>query len=865
MTTMQDIKRSATRMATYVAFISLSLIMIYIVSSSWSPEALFLHPLLMPLYFAATTLLLLIIFSDRVRFSTGDKLAFTITHSFLTRIVCLIFFFPGTSGDNAYHLAHERTFDIFGQYYAALEFQIPGLSYLPHIQSVTSRLFLYQRASIQYGLVTALSKTLYIDVSWIHLFLIGTLWSFFVPLIGFKISETLGASNRAGLLTGFLAANAPMVIGWSTGGVPNSLGFFFFFVTIYFLLKSLSSKNVLKYVFLTLLALVVSLLTHGLTAIATFIVVLLAASVKKYQSWKENHQKRASFFLVFSFFVCVILLPAASVLMYLVYPTYSSFSLQKILGLNINYVVLANYASYSTIENLMYGTITFLGIIGMVLHSRKGKRKSLGLFMILALVLIIAEYRIHLYFATRELFGTGRFLSFEPFITVPFAAIAIEYLINTAKPVMPTSLNPAHAHSSKRGILSKLNFPSKQTLIAILMCLGLSALIVEGALTLFQGLGFGREPYGILSVYSQEAATLIHEEYRRTGEKYAVVSDFVSETAGMSVVGRSNPDEYYHYGPLNGAFFSELLLELSIEPLVAASGYNDAQQVYVILSRYSVIRRLGPTADVDRLINSLSRLLRPPLAVVGEGWRQVYVFSFRPKSAQGTGPKVTVYKDLQETHLNTTYSYWTLEDVEYTLNLTGATTYKVTGWPKHWSYEAISPGPTNASIDANVWINLTGKPDGTYMIKWIANDIYSDVVWKDDSFLEGWNLNTARGNYSFSSNGDVAVQTIGGQPAGFVYHAKALPLLQGSLSFQMRVKGASNSYFYVLLWTIKEGSSQIVFNSLRKLAPSDFKTYTFALPTDVVFSQIWLSSYTGDGSPSVIQWDYVAFVQGQFG
>ncbi|MCK4425050.1 glycosyltransferase family 39 protein, partial [Candidatus Bathyarchaeota archaeon] len=363
-----------------------------------------------------------------------------------------------------------------------------------HLQSAIGRLFLYQRASIQYGLVTALSKILFIDVFWIHLSLIGTLWSLFVPIIGYKISKTLGTSNRAALLAGVLTASAPMIIGWSIAGVPNSLGFIFFFATIYFLLKWLSSKSTRKYFVLTFLTTAVSLLTHPLTGIATFILVPLAFSVKRYHSLKKTHNKTASWFLAFGFLACIMLLPAASFLMHLIYPTYASFSLQKMLSMDIHQIVLANYATYSTIENLMYSTITFLGIIGIILHGRYGSKKSLRLFMILAFIWIIAEYRIHLYFATRELFGTGRFLAFETFITAPFAVITVEYLVTTAKPAISAALNPNP--SKKQGILSRFKFPSKQAIVVILICLGLSALIVEGDLVFFQGLGFRREPYG---------------------------------------------------------------------------------------------------------------------------------------------------------------------------------------------------------------------------------------------------------------------------------------------------------------------------------------------------------------------------------
>jgi hypothetical protein len=848
---MQDADMLSSRIATYITFIAFSFAIIYIAALSWSAEALYLNPLLMPLYFLITAFLFLIIMSDRIPLSTGDKLVIILVHAFLTRIVSIIFFYPGTSGDNAYHLAHERTFAMFGKYYMSLNPIAP-----PETQSIIGRLFVFHRASIQYGLVTSLSKMLQIDVFWIHLSLVATLWSLFVPILGFKISKTLGTNDRVALLAGALTANAPMLIGWSYGTVPNSLGFFFFIVTLYFLLKFLSSKNASNYFFLALLATVVSLLTHSLTGIAAFSMVLLTFSVRKYYSSRRTNYTKALSLLALSFLTCVMLIPAASVFMYLVYPTYSSYSLQKIFSYDIYHIVLTNYADYTTTETLVYGTTTILAIIGMVIHTRRSDKKNLSLFMILAFIFIIAEYRVNLYFCTKPLFGLHRILTFEPFITAPFAAITISYLITAAKSALPITLNPK---SPKHRTRLKIKFPLKQALIILLICLALSALIAEGDLTDFRSLGFRREPYGINSVYSTEAAMLIHEEYLRTREKYAVVSDPVTEEAGMALVGRYNPDEFYLFkyeGNLD--IFVSLLRDLSTESLLNASQYNGAILVYVIIAKWSVARYVGPKADFYQVMGSLSRLLGPPFAIVGEGDRQVYVFRFRAEYATGTGPSVIVYRDLQQVSLNTTYSFISLENVTYQLNVTGATNYGITGCPTHWSYEQIHP-VANASVDSNVWINFTGSPTVSYTIEWIANEYYPNVVWKDDSFLQGWRYTGRVGNYSFTTDGDIATESVGPPliEQDWVNYEKELPSLQNCSILLVRLKGDAYSIFSILVWQNKT----IIFSSGHKTATTEFKTYTYTLSSDATPTKIWISTITPYGNPATIYWDYIMFTQ----
>jgi len=744
---------------------------------------------------------------------------------------------------------------------------------VPEISTVIGKLYIYRRAATQHGLIVILSRMLNIDVHLVHHCLVSTLWSLILPIIAFKTAKTIGASNRVSLLAAVLMANAPILIGWSFISVPNSLGFIFFAVTIYFSAKLLTSTAKRKYGFLAFSASMIALLAHALTGFVAIAMLLLAVSLMKYNDIRKNETKRTGLFvLLLGLAISIMVLPATTIALQLVYPIQSSLSLSKFLNLSIHEIILTHYADYSFIEAIMYGAPSFLAIIGITLKRKSHKGSMAKIFLALAFISLVAQYRIFLYFVDPSPFGEHRLLVFLPFAVAPFAAVTIDHLFEwLALPKATTP--PDHLQSkskkenpSKRA--NKSNFTLRQGLATLLISISLSAFLAQGTLAAWEQIGQRSIP--LISVYSMEAAELIHEEYLRTGERYVVVSDKSTELAGGALVGRYNPNEYYMLSMgahPNRLLFTKAIQDISVEPMFDAGEINNAVYAYLVFPRWAAWAYLGTRADYDSIVNELSKFYET-FAVIGSGEGQIHIFRYRVpwNPFEGTGPAVTVFMDAEETYMNTTYAYILRNNVTYTLNLTGASTYNVTNWPLEWSYESIEPTPGETSIDANTWINFTALPTVSYTVKWIANELYPNVVWKDDAFFEsevfgkGWYYYSGFANYTFTTDGDILEVTAEGDPKDYVLFDKQLPHLNGTLSLLTRIRVLEDTTCYIELWDDTLARTRAFF-SYAVNTGGEFITVKYVLPKDFTFTRIRLDIQTPDGSPCAFYVDYIMIFQ----
>ena len=82
-----------------------------------------------------------------------------------------------------------------------------------------------------------------VDVYWSHLLLIPVLWGTFIPVATFMTTKALGGSENVSVLSSLLVFSFPYAIYWGAISVPNSLGYIFFFFSLYFSLKYLSSNK----------------------------------------------------------------------------------------------------------------------------------------------------------------------------------------------------------------------------------------------------------------------------------------------------------------------------------------------------------------------------------------------------------------------------------------------------------------------------------------------------------------------------------------------------------------------------------------------------------------------------------------------
>jgi hypothetical protein len=92
-----------------------------------------------------------------------------------------------------------------------------------------------------------------------------------------------------------------------------------------------------------------------------------------------------------------------------------------------------------------------------------------------------------------------------------------------------------------------------------------------------------------------------------------------------------------------------------------------------------------------------------------------------------------------------------LEDAMMALNLSEGLEYRIVRIPSFVSYDSIYPEPGNYTVDSNKYVNFTGSPHIDYIIYFKANLLYQNLLWKEDSFLDGWSF----WDLSFASDGDV--------------------------------------------------------------------------------------------------------------
>lgn len=814
----------------------------------------YMHPLLLPVFSALSLLLFLIILRKTSPVSTGVKLVLTIVYSLLANLIHVLLLLPGLTGDLAYHLAIERTWDIFGTHYMLLW---PLDTYVSQIQGIFNRLYIFQRGTAQYGLVVALTKMLNADLFWINALLIGLLWSIFVPIIAFKVSKTMNTSDRTSLLTGIMTANLPILILYSWKSAGNVFGFFFFFAATYFALRSFSKNSWRKYILLALLASTLAMLSHPMTGFVAFSLIPFAFGIRNYYSKRTLSSKTAWLILSVCFAAVVFSLPVTSVLLQVVYPTYSRFSLQKIFSIDVYHLIFAEYADYDTVTALMYGAITGLSIIGMVAFRTDEKEKAARFFLIFTFLGLVLQHRVFYYFIENPLFGLSRLYALQPFVIIPFAAMVIDHLLQSQKP----SISEVGGSNPSPEQKFRIKFTTKEALATILVCIGLSGLFVQGHVASFQADAIDREPFGIVSPFSTEAVTLIHEEFLRNHERYVVVSDLITENAGLMFRGRSNVDELYLESVQNRQLYTRSLEQRSAESLLEAASVNNASIVYLTVAKYSVRMYLGPLVSFEEIVDALSQTLEK-IIHLGDDERQIVVFRLRVarKPYSGIGPSVNVLADSQQFQLNTTYSYMLLDNVEYSLTLGGSTNYNITDWPIQWSYESISPVPSSKIINADARISFTGSPDLNYTVRWTANEFFPNVLWKDDSFLQGW-IFTGRytlSNRSLTTDGDIAKDSLAGKPNDWANYQKEIPSLGNCSRLLMRVKGELNAKFMVQIWEdFKTGWEGRAFVSGWTKTSTDFTTYSYQLPSDRVLAFVWLSVMTTDGSPTTIYCDYI--------
>lgn len=533
-----------------------------------------MHPAFIPMFFATTLLLLGIIFSSE---HTSYKLLFIIVHSILSHSFYVIIFPVGDVGGQQLTLAGTRlVFD---------NIILHGLTPGP-MKNVFLQIYQWSRGiNFQTALNVIFARMFGVDVYWSHLLLVPLLWGVFIPVAAYMTTKALGGNKNFSVLSSLLVSSFPFNFYWGAVSIPNSIGYIFFFYSLFFLLKYLSSDRS-DTTFLMVAFSLISFLSHFLTGIISFSLLLLAMTLKKYEEDKDTSPISTRISLLVSFIFSVSLLPLSLVYHGVFHHIHSYFGLDKLYGLPTGEIMglflIGEYVHFSIGKALIFGVGTLAGLVCMIYLLKGTKRSSdqkfrmCALFLSMGFLMVLIDYRILKLFMVNLPLKEERLWLFRDFIAVPFVAIAtISVLTFLSK--------------KKLNILSKLKLPFSRRLsthvnVKSTAVYILAFILVSGSIT--ASLYYGYPHWAPLQTtpYEMEAARYIHKS---TSERYIVVCDQWMIYAGGAIVGIPNPRAYYFLSgdPRGVTLFLEMKKNPTNETMTKAMKTNNSTIAYFIIEK----------------------------------------------------------------------------------------------------------------------------------------------------------------------------------------------------------------------------------------------------------------------------------------
>jgi len=206
---------------------------------------------------------------------------------------------------------------------------------------------------------------------------------------------------------------------------------------------------------------------------------------------------------------------------------------------------------------------------------------------------------------------------------------------------------------------------------------------------------------------------------------------------------------------------------------------------------------------------------------------QYYIFKAKQLNLEmGRGPSVQVSEigNISSKSISTQYNFYEYLNANFTLSLSGFTSYNVTGYPLYWSYvETLLNGSLirpKENWDANKYIlidNVSSSDNVT--IIWNANLWHQSVGWSDHSFLEGWSqsgvIRTEMEGYGFSSDGNIVSLFLeNGEVGDYTSIIRRDLNIDSALypTFSARLRGSDNSR--VIIYLLLEDGTRVYVNQL---------------------------------------------------
>jgi hypothetical protein len=449
------------------------------------------------------------------------------------------------------------------------------------------------------------TRMLGIDVFWVHLWLVPVLWGVFVSAVAFLVVRALGMGERTSIVSALLVSVFPLLVFWGTISVANSVGYIFFWCSLFFYVRYLSS-NELKVKVLAVAFTLAAFLAHYLTGFMAVAFFVLAVAFKRYEGERKIAAFETRVLLLVAFVFSVSLLPL--VLTYVGYfsSSFAYFSLDKISGLSGVEVVglflfgdYFDYAPSAALLNVLGPLIGFFGLVYLLFAGAKRgsnsvKRVLVGFFLVGYLVVFV-DYRVLKLFMVGVPFAESRVWVFRDLLLLPFVAFVVDLVV--------------------RFFRRRVSKPLFQRVFTVFVVFLLSVWIVASVFSVYSTVG----PLQTTS-YELDAVKFID---RTTNQSYVVVGDQWILLAGGMIVGVYNPRAFYFpYSDVRGSqLFNSMLSNASPSVLVEAMAYNNSSLAYFIVEE----PRLG-ASEFSRVV-SLS--LSNGLTVYSEfGGGQLVVFRY---------------------------------------------------------------------------------------------------------------------------------------------------------------------------------------------------------------------------------------------
>jgi len=459
------------------------------------------------------------------------------------------------------------------------------------------------------------------------------LWGAFTPIAAYLTTYSFTKNEKVAVLSSLLLSAFPYATYFGAISVPNSLGYVFFFYSLYFMLKNLDSNDT-KTRILMLTFSFFSFLSHYLTGIMSFSLLLLALAFKSYRS-EKSPSITAKVSLVTYFILCTSLLPFSFIYLRFFRPaTQTFFTLDKFYELPLEEIVglfLFGELTYSpNLETIFLGVIgsalTLLYMIYLLYRLKKNPTAEFRihlLFLSAAFLLILVDYRILKFFMKGLPLNEERLWVFRDFIVAPFVALAIYAAGSPLKTFLKATSLPTISLASLKA-LSKRNALRVLSLLFTLNIL--IPLVLGGWITLSLSAAYPQVAPLQTTWYELEAVKYIEEN---TKEKYVVIGDTWTIFAGERIVGLNNPRAYYflEFNKTGYDLFVNMKQEPSPQWMLLAMSYTDTTTAYFIVTE----PRLG-TEEYNRIVTqALQNDDIQVYGVFGEG--KLYVFYYKKEAS----------------------------------------------------------------------------------------------------------------------------------------------------------------------------------------------------------------------------------------